>query len=46
MSTGIGVVWENNNYNASLLLGLPIKKDVGGKKTDSVRLQFSVSKTF
>ena len=46
MSTGVGVVWENNNYNASLLLGLPIKKDVGGKKTDSVRLQFNISKTF
>ena len=46
MSTGVGVVWENNDYNASLLLGLPIKKDVGGKKTDNVRLQFNISKTF
>jgi hemolysin activation/secretion protein len=47
MSTGVGVIWENNNdFNASLLLGVPLKRDVGGKKTDSVRLQFSISKTF
>ena len=46
MSTGIGVTWENNGYNASLLLGLPLKKDVGGKDVSSLRLQFRISKTF
>lgn len=46
MSTGLGVVWENNDFNASLLLGVPLKRDVGGKETDSVRVQLSLFKTF
>jgi hemolysin activation/secretion protein len=46
MSTGLGVTWENNGFNTSLLVGLPLKRDVGGKKADSMRLQFSIGKTF
>ena len=46
MSTGVGFVWENNGFNANLLLGMPLKKDVGGKKTDSVRIQLNLFKTF
>ena len=46
MSTGLGIVWDNKDFYANLLLGLPLKKDVGGKKVDSFRLQFSLSKMF
>lgn len=46
MSTGLGVAWEQNDLKANLILGKPLKKDVGGKKVDSLRVQFSLSKTF
>ncbi|SHK76123.1 Hemolysin activation/secretion protein [Selenomonas ruminantium] len=46
MSTGLGIAWEQNDFHANLILGKPLKKDVGGKKVDSLRVQFSLSKTF
>lgn len=46
MSTGLGVAWEQDDFKANLILGKPLKKDVGGKEVDSLRVQFSLSKTF
>ena len=46
MSTGLGAAWEQNDFKANLILGKPLKKDVGGKKVDSLRVQFSLSKSF
>ena len=46
VSAGVGVTASVKDVNASLMLGIPLKREIGGEKVDRARLHFALSATF
>ena len=46
VSTGVGVTASIKDVSASLVLGIPLKREIGNEKVDRGRLHFTLSATF